>query len=88
MKIIASHLIGAAIALVAVFLSDLDTRDAGKNALGWIEWEYDTYYTDKPMRTEVWDEIGLNGYEMVSMVYMPDLKEYLAVFKRPKLQPQ
>ena len=89
MKINSSHLVGAVIALAAVFFSKLDAQDSDKNALGWIEWEYTTYFTLTPGTEDVvYGRIGQTGYEMVSMVYMPDREGYLAVFKRPKLQSQ
>ena len=89
MKINTSHLVGAAIALATVFFSKLDAQDADKNTLGWIEWEYYTHSTDTPvLKDDVYSQIGRTGFEMVSMVYMPDRKGYLAVFKRPRLQPE
>ncbi len=89
MKINTSHLVGAAIALAAVFFSKLDAQDADKNTLGWIEWEYHMHFTSTPiLKTESYSKIGGTGYEMVSMIYQPDRKGYLTVFKRPKLQPK
>ncbi len=71
MKINTSHLVGAAIALAAVFFSKLDAQDAPAK---WEhqKWEYDLITFDKEITPQIYiNAINRNawlGHELVTIV--------------------
>ena len=76
MKINSSHLVGAAIALAAVFFSKLDAQYAQMKQQ---RWEY-AHSTSPGLTTlDVFNEMGEMGWEMVLMT-----SDGRTVYKRPK----
>ena len=91
MKVNSSHLVGAAIALAAVFFSKLDAQDAPNKAEP-QKWEYDFHvkYTGPEGIGEEWEDMGSDGWELVAVTTrqvqlrgVPTLA-YEGFFKRPK----
>ena len=77
MKINSSHLVGAAIALAAVFLSKLDAQDAPNKAEP-QKWEYALTYNE-PEKVGGWNELSALGWELVLIT-----KDNENLWKRPK----
>ena len=77
MKINSSHLVGAAIALAAVFLSKLDAQDAPNKAEP-QKWEYALTYNG-PEKVGGWNELSALGWELVLIT-----KDNETLWKRPK----
>jgi hypothetical protein len=98
MKINSSHLVGAAIALAAVFLSKLDAqnsqtaRDAVPRWSAEMEvprWEYKLMSSKtlgQDFVSDYWNgpNYGYAGWDLVTVVWDPRQNEFEAVFKRPK----
>jgi len=93
MKINSSHLIGAAIALAAVFFSKLDVQSTPAPVPAERQqWEY--LHMSMKANLPVWFDAALNdygkaGWELVALQITPREKNqkedtYHATFKRPK----
>ena len=88
MKINTSHLIGAAIALVAVFFSKLDVQSTPAPVESqWQQWEYRVAELNEELEDEE-NGMNLEGYGIISFELVAwvehDGGNKTAVFKRPK----
>ena len=86
MKINTSHLVGAAIALAAVFFSKLDVQSTPAPVPAERQqWEYKILSSRILGREAVkeWDKSGTYGWELVSITREVNSDLY-ATFKRPK----
>jgi len=83
MKINTSHLVGAAIALAAVFFSKLDAQDARPDHRI-PEWEYKVSVQDWPIEPlqVALDGAGEMGWELVGFTSVGN--QWKLIYKRPK----
>ena len=77
MKINTNHLVGAVIALAAVFFSKLDAQDTPAK-IERQKWEYALTY-NSPEKVRGWNELGELGWELVLIT-----KDNKNLWKRPK----
>lgn len=64
--------------------SSLDTKPGTKDATPMTQWEYASLRNDGPASREALNELGNDGWELVSVLQGKDTGQFLYVFKRPK----
>ena len=87
MKINTSHLVGAAIALAAVFFSKLDVQSTPAPVPAERQkWEYKSIGATEinSNAVELCNRAGYDGWELVSVAYDSKFNNFDVVFKRPR----